>query len=139
MNDFLTNLPGYNLRRASTAVQTQLTDALAHLSLRPADFSMLITIKNEPRVTPSELGKQLGIQRANMVNMVTRLEERGAVSRIALDGRSYGLELTQTGIDLCAQAQEIVETLESELLMRVPPEHRDHLLPALHALWMSQN
>lgn len=135
MDDFLKRLPGYNLRRASTVILSELTDGLSELDLRPSDASMLITIDDHPRVTPSELGRILGIQRANMVPMVVRLEDRGEIVRIKRDGRSFGLELTQKGSELCNRAKAILLKYEENFLKRVPPEHREHLLPALRALW----
>ena len=96
---------------------------------------MLVTIADNPRITPSDLGKALGIQRANMVPMVARMEERGVVARSPIDGRSFGLELTVQGTALCDEARQIMTTFEQRLLQRVPSEHRDHLLPALKALW----
>ena len=135
MDDFLGRLPGYNLRRASTAILSELADGLSELELRPTDASILTTIGNNSRITPSKLGRILGIQRANMVPIVARLEERGAIIRIKRDGRSFGLELTQEGSELCNRAKAILLAYEERFLLRVPAEHREHLLPALRALW----
>jgi hypothetical protein len=34
-----------------------------------------------------------------------------------------------------AELAEVIEAFERKLLDRVPAEHRDHLLPALNAIW----
>ncbi len=52
-----------------------------------------------------------------------------------IDGKSQGLALTPAGAKLCEKARAVIESFEAELLARIPPEHRDHLLPALNALW----
>lgn len=139
MSEFLENLPGYNLRRASNAVLAELMEGLCDLDFRPTDASMLITIESNPQITPSELGKILGIQRANMVPMVARMEKRDAIHRIKLDGRSFGLELTPQGIELCQRAKAILLAYEERFLLRVPAKHREHLLPALRAIWKNHN
>jgi DNA-binding MarR family transcriptional regulator len=87
-------------------------------------------------VTASAIGRQLDIQRANMVPLLKRLEDAGLIGREPIDGKSQGLELTPAGRDTSAEARAIVEAFEAELLRRVPPEHRAHLLPALEALWL---
>lgn len=138
MADFLLSLPGYHLRRAAGVMFADLCEALRPLDLRPADAAMLITIDDHPRITPSELGKILGIQRANMVPMVARMEERGAIFRTQLDGRSFGLELTPEGSALCVRARATMLAFEERLLERIPPQHREHLLPALEAIWSNQ-
>ena len=51
--------------------------------------------------------------------------------------RLAALELTPRGRTRLAEAWGIVEQFEIELLARVPEPHRDHLLPALNALWQS--
>jgi DNA-binding MarR family transcriptional regulator len=135
MSDFLLLLPGYHLRRAASVTFTELSELLRDLDLRPADAAMLVIIAEQPRITPSELGKALGIQRANMVPMVARMEDRGAIFRSPLDGRSFGIELTPEGSALCARARQVMTAFEERLTARIPPEHRTHLLPALRSLW----
>lgn len=96
---------------------------------------MLQVIGHNPGISQSALGRMLDIQRANMTPMAARLEARGLVRRTPSDGRSLGLELTETGAALAAQARDIVEHFEAELTARIPEEHRPHFLPALLALW----
>jgi len=133
MRDPLPKYPGYALRRAANATAAELSARLAATGLRQSDVSVLLLIDANPRVTASALGRQLGIERANMVPLLKRLE--GLVDRAPIDGKSQGLELTAEGEARLAEARAVVESFEAELFERVPAEHRDHLLPALEALW----
>ena len=133
MRDPLPNFPGYALRRAANATAAELAARLGEVGLRQSDVSVLMLIDANPGVTASAIGRQLDIQRANMVPLLKRLE--GLIDRVPIDGKSQGLELTETGRTRLDDARDVVETFEAELLARVPPEHRDHLLPALEALW----
>lgn len=135
MKDVLADLPGYSLRRASAAMLSQLTEALEPLRLRITDASSLVLIGANTGITPSELGKLMAIQRSNMVPLIAKLEDRGLVSREALDGRSFGLRLTENGVSVAAKVEDIMKSHEDRLLARIPPEHRDQLAPALKALW----
>ena len=96
---------------------------------------MLILISENPHVTASAIGRALDIQRANMVPLLNRLEDARLIERAPIDRKSLGLDLTEPGRELLARARQVVESFEAELLARVPPEHRPHLLPALEALW----
>jgi DNA-binding MarR family transcriptional regulator len=136
MRDPLPGFPGYALRRAANATAAELATRLAPLALRQSDVSVLILIGENPGVTASAVGRQLDIQRANMVPLLKRLEDAGLIGREPIDGKSQGLELTPVGRDTSAEARAIVDAFEAELLRRVPPEHRAHLLPALEALWL---
>lgn len=135
MKDPLANYPGYLLRRAAHASGSELAVRLEPLGLRQSDVSMLILIKANPGITASALGRMLDIQRANMVPILKRMEDADLIVREAIDGKSVGLELTANGAARLADAQAVIDTFEAELVESVPAEHRDHLLPALAALW----
>ena len=135
MDDPLIRFPGYALRRAANATAAELSARLAALDLRQSDASMLMLVASNPGATSSALGRALGIERANMVPLLKRLEEAGLIEREAIDGKSQGLRLTPAGLRRLAEARKIIEAFEAELLTRVPAEHRDHLLPALNAIW----
>ena len=133
MRDPLPNFPGYALRRAANATAAELAAKLSAVGLRQSDVSVLMLIDANPRVTASAIGRQLGIERANMVPLLKRLE--GLVERVPIDGKSQGLELSASGRERLGAARAVVEAFEAALLARVPAEHRAHLLPALEALW----
>ncbi len=135
MRDPLPSFPGYSLRRAANATAAELSARLGEMGLRQVDASLLFLIGANPDVTASALGRQLDIQRANMVPLLKRLEDAGLITRNPLDGKSQGLMLTAKGAESRSQAHGIVESFETELLDRIPSQHRDHLLPALDALW----
>ena len=135
MRDPLPSLPGYALRRAANATAAELAGRLTELGLRQSDVSVLILIAENPGVTASAIGRALDIQRANMVPLLNRLEDANLIEREPIDRKSRGLELTAHGQERLAAARRVVETFEAELIARVPPEHRPHLLPALEALW----
>ena len=135
MDDPLIRFPGYALRRAANATAAELSARLAALDLRQSDASLLMLVASNPGATSSALGRALGVERANMVPLLKRLDEAGLIEREAIDGKSQGLRLTPAGLRRLAEARKIIEAFEAELLARVPAEHRDHLLPALNAIW----
>jgi DNA-binding MarR family transcriptional regulator len=138
MRDELPSLPGYALRRAANATMAQLAARLAPLDLRQADASALILIGDNPGVTSSALGRALDIQRANMVPLLKKLEDARLLERAPIDGKSLGLSLTAAGMARRDEALGVIRVFEMELIERVPPEHRAHLLPALNALWQEE-
>lgn len=135
MFDPLALYPGYALRRAANAMTAELAVRLATIGLKQVDASVLLFLDANPNITASALGRQLDIQRANMVPLLKRLEDAGLIARNPIDGKSQGLVLTDAGRTMLAKALEIIVAFETELVTRVPVQHRDHLLPALNALW----
>ena len=135
MNDPLSGLPGYALRRAANAMMAELGERLAGEGLRVSDATVLMLAGNEARPTASQIGQALAIRRANMVPLLDRLEAAGLIAREPIDRKSLAVVLTKAGEAKLRRVREIVTAFEAELLDRVPVEHRDHLLPALDALW----
>jgi len=86
--DPFAGLLGYHLRRLSVLVMADFTEALAPLGLKPAEASVLYAIRAGTGMTQSDVGKMLGIQRANMAPLIAGLMQRGLVERDRVDGRS---------------------------------------------------
>lgn len=135
MLDPLSSLPGYLLRRASAASLAELNQGLSQVGLNHADASLLLLMGANPGMTQSDVGRVLGIQRANMVPLIGRNEGRGWIYRKQVDGRSQGLFLSPAGDRALQRTRAIVEEYEAQLLARVPPDLRPHVLPILHHLW----
>jgi DNA-binding MarR family transcriptional regulator len=135
MNDPLTRLAGYVLRRASAATLAELNERLAPLELRHADVAMLMLTESSPGLTQSHAARVLDIQRANMAPFVARLEARGLIERRQVDGRTQALDLTRRGRMLLERARRIVDAHETALLQRVPDKLKPMVLPVLMALW----
>jgi DNA-binding MarR family transcriptional regulator len=135
MDDPLAHLPGYALRRAADAMITELGRRLATVRVRVSDASVLLLIDGRSDLTSSEIGRILDIQRANMVPILGRLEAAGLIERVAVDRRSSAVVLTPVGRARLTEVKAISRQFEDDLMARVPEEHRQHLLPALNALW----
>ena len=135
IDDPLANLPGYALRRAANAMMAELGRRLEAADLRVSEATVLLLVGDRRDLTASRIGSALDIQRANMVPLLARMEKAGLVERVALDRKSFAIVLTPKGRESHARAREITDAFEAELLNRVPAPHRDHLLPALNALW----
>lgn len=135
MHDPLSSLPGYLLRRASASTLAELNRRLAEIDLNHADASLLLLIGANPGITPSEAGRLLGIQRANMVPLIARNDGRGWLRREQVDGRSHGLFLSPQGEAAGRRARAVIEQYETGLIERVPAELRPHVIPVLRHLW----
>jgi DNA-binding MarR family transcriptional regulator len=129
------DLLGYHVRRLSFVVMSDLTESLAPLGLKPADASVLMTIAHVPGITQSELGRALGILRANMTPLIAALMARGLVEREPVDGRSQALRLSTAGRSTCRAAHKVVKDHEERLFGSLTGPARARLIARLRALW----
>ena len=127
---------GYALRRAQGAVYSTLNDALARISLRPLQFTLLVMVAENPGTSQSGVCEALGIQKANCVPTMSELERRGFIIRkkSATDARSYELHITNKGKRILQRAGELQSSHEQQLIERIGVDGRDQLLRLLGKL-----
>lgn len=132
----LRSLAGYNLRRASNAVQSDLVEALAPFKLRMITFSALVLVVDNPGMRQSQLADALAIERSNLVVIVDDLEARDLVTRNPTPGdrRAYALRATLAGRRLCEKALRAVIAHETRVLRRLSGDEISTLVSALQAI-----
>ena len=128
---------GYRLRRAQLKVFQRFLAVFDELSLRPAEYSVLVLIADNPGRKQTEIAEVLGIKRANFVALVHEMEERGLVERrpAADDRRANALHLTKAGKAFLGRARAVHDEMEQNLVERLGgPKARDVLLGLLDRL-----
>ncbi|ENN89742.1 transcriptional regulator protein [Rhizobium freirei PRF 81] len=134
LSDPLETLLGYQLRRASNVMMAELGSRLQAIELRPVEASILTLIDANPGCTQSDLGRSLGIQRANMVPLMVGLTKAGLVDRAPVGGRSQALRLTRTGIERLETVRAIIEAHEARFRRLFAPELREAALQVLRSI-----
>lgn len=116
-------------------MMSELAGRLSVLDLRISDASVLLLVGERDDLSSAEIGKELDIQRANMVPVLNRLEAAGLIERVPIDRKSQAIVLTPAGREMLLKVRDLTDKFEDELLARIPEKHRGHFLPALHALF----
>ena len=127
---------GYALRRAQGVLFADFSDTLAELGLRPAQFAALSLLRQNPGVSQSSVCVALGVQKANFVAIIGKLEKCGLVTRRKsdTDARTYALEITSRGRRTLRRATERLARHEGRITARLGPKGRAHLLELLEKL-----
>lgn len=95
----LPNLLGYNVRRAQIALWRDLSRTVGEGEVRPGLFSLMILVEANPGVAQIDIANQLDIDKATIVGLVQRLQERQYVicCQSTVDRRRQGIYLTRRG------------------------------------------
>lgn len=128
---------GYRLRRAQMSVFQRFMAAFEDLELRPAEYSVLVLIADNPGRKQTEIADVLGIKRANFVALINGLEGRALIERRPDpdDRRANALYLTTQGKQFVARARTVQDNFESNCIDRLGgPAQRDKLLALLQKL-----
>lgn len=132
-----TGIIGYRLRRAQLNVFQKFLTVFDDLKLRPAEYSVLVLIADNPGRKQTEIAEVLGIKRANFVTLVHGLEERGLVERhpSPQDKRANALHLTTSGQSFLVHARGVHTAMEDDLVAQLGgTQARDRLLDLLDRL-----
>ncbi|GLQ55384.1 MarR family winged helix-turn-helix transcriptional regulator [Devosia nitrariae] len=135
--DSVTGIVGYRLRRAQLAVFQRFQLRFAEFDLRPADYSVLALIADNPGCKQIEIANALRIKRANFVALINRLEARGLTERREAvgDRRSQALYLTPVGSETMQALKATQDAFEAECIEKLGGvEARDVFLDLLDRL-----
>lgn len=124
---------GYFVRRLQVWVFQDFIRRLGSIDISPAQFSVLVVISANPGLSQAEIAATLGIERARLVRLLHRLEQRGLTQRLpsSSDGRRHALRLTRSGEKVLAQAKTLAAEHEAALKEKLGGESYRRLLEAL--------
>jgi DNA-binding MarR family transcriptional regulator len=127
-------LLGYQLRRASLVMLSDLTATIADLALTVTEVSILVVISANPDISQSEIGRMLSIQRANMAPLTAALVQRKLVRRTAASGRTHALRLTNAGTAMVKECHDRIARHEAKFLKKIKRAEQLVLLTQLRRI-----
>jgi DNA-binding MarR family transcriptional regulator len=126
-------LAGYQLRLAYVAISRHFATAMAPIDLTQKQTGVLWLIGSNAGVSQIALATELGMDRASMMAIVDRLEDRKLIyrERSRQDGRRQELYLTPKGRKVLAQSKTILTEHERWITDRFTDEEIETLMALL--------
>ena len=133
----LEDLIGYALRRAQLKLFQNLIGRLSAYDLRPAQFSALAVIEQNPGLMQADLARSLAIEPPQVVPLLNKLEERALAVRVRCkpDKRSYGIFLSKAGEALLKELKQIASDSDREATSALDDQEREQLLRLLTRIY----
>jgi DNA-binding MarR family transcriptional regulator len=135
LKDPLGQFLSFQLRRASSAIMLELTEALKDLGIRFGDASIILLIKENPGCSQSQIGRALNISRTNLVPAITTMIEQGWIERRKVDGRTRSLHLSAAGQTLSERIVKCTRSVEARFFAETPGSMLDALKAILVDVW----
>jgi DNA-binding MarR family transcriptional regulator len=119
----LDHIVGLHLRLANGAVYRHFTETFSDLGLTQKQVAVLWLIDDHPGIAQADIGRLLQMDRATVMAIVNRLQDRGMVERGAstADRRRQTLHLTDKGYAALVVARECIDEHEKWLKARFSP------------------
>jgi DNA-binding MarR family transcriptional regulator len=137
LDSALDDLIGYALRRAQLKLFQNLIGRLAAHDLRPAQFSALAIIDQNPGLMQADLAKALAIEPPQVVPLLNKLESRALAVRVRCkpDKRSYGIFLSKAGETLLKELKQIAKESDLDSTAALSAAEREDLLRLLKKVY----
>lgn len=138
MRGQLGGLLGYHLRRASTAMMSDLSAELGAAALRPVQFAILALVADGDGISQTDLCRALSVQKANMVPLIAELERRGLLARQPADWdrRVQLLRLTKEAEAQLPAWRKLVAKHEARFFKPLTAAERGEMTRMLRKLWV---
>lgn len=131
--DGLDDLLGFRLRQASVVMYRDFTSELAGIDVTQKQTATLWLISANPGVSQASIASSLDVDRATIMGLVDRLEDRGLVirKRSKSDRRRQELYLTPAGQNALRKTKSLIAKHECRFTSRFTAAELSALLAAL--------
>ncbi len=125
--------PGYLLRRLHQIHYALFFEECAGFDITPVQYGLLTTLSLNPDLDQNSLGRELGIDRTNVADVLNRLAGRGLLERRRSphDGRMVLARLTPAGEKLTKKMYRSMQRAQERLLKPLVPSERQAFIITL--------
>jgi DNA-binding MarR family transcriptional regulator len=125
--------PGYLLRRLHQIHYALFFQECARFDITPVQYGLLSTLQVNPDLDQNSLGRELGIDRTNVADVLNRLERRGLLERRRgpNDRRTMLTRLTPAGERLTKRMYPAMHRAQEMLLKPLLGAERDAFIITL--------
>jgi DNA-binding MarR family transcriptional regulator len=125
--------PGYLLRRLHQIHYALFFEECAAFDITPVQYGLLTTLSTNPNLDQNSLGRELGIDRTNVADVLNRLAGRGLIERRRSkeDKRMVLARLTPEGKRVTKEMYASMQRAQERLLQPLLPEERNAFITTL--------
>jgi len=132
----LAHRPGFLIRRLHQIHTALFIEECARFNVTPVQYSVLTKAAEIPGLEQARLAHEVGVDRATLASVLTRLEERGLIRRTMArsDRRLKRVALTARGHTVLGQMAEAASRAHERTVEALPTAERAAFLRALARL-----
>jgi DNA-binding MarR family transcriptional regulator len=133
--------PGYLIRRLHQIHIAMFIEQVADGQVTPIQFGLLSVLMMRPGIDQATIGEEMGLDPANVAEILKRLEDRGLVSRVVdpLNRRRKLCLTTTAGKKFVQRYQRDMQLSQQQLLEPLAPAERRIFLDLLARLVEANN
>ena len=120
--DFFTSI-NYLLNQVFIAYRSNLEKSLNEIGLHSGQVFILIDLWNEDGRSQNQIAKSLNLSAPTINKMIKSLAQNGflQMTKSDFDGRASIITLTEKGLEICGQVEQIWQDLETDIYSNLTP------------------
>jgi DNA-binding MarR family transcriptional regulator len=132
----LQKTPGFMIRILQLQIFERFYPFFARMRMSPAEYAILLIVRDNASVTQSELAAVLRMQLPNLVKILAAMEKQGTIGRkrSTRDKRAVELSLTAAGQKRAKEANGLGDQFNTETLAVLSKQERVAFLEMLGRL-----
>lgn len=132
----LRRTPSWLINQTALAANRLVTDALTAVGARRPHYSVLAALEEFGPASQADLTRRCGIDRSDMVAVMSELERAGYVERAPdpQDRRRNVVRMTTAGRSRLRTLDEVLQGVQAKLLAALTPAQRTDLVRMLTAI-----
>lgn len=123
----------YQILRTSSLAMNKLVKSLAPLKLIPSNASAMLMIAANPGIIQSDLGRRLGIKRANISTIISDFKDREFID-VQSKGRAHLLFLNEKGQALVSEIEQTMNHHEKICFSHLDKTKTEGTISALKSI-----
>ncbi|NQU71531.1 MAG: MarR family transcriptional regulator [Rhodospirillales bacterium] len=137
----LSDRPGHLIRRLHQIHVAMFLEECAAYSLTPVQYAVMTVLAHRPGMDQISIASEAAIDRTNVADVLSRLEERGIVSRqiSPTDRRMKLAVLTDEGARITRDMEVAMQRAQDRFLSPLPADRRGEFMKLLADLVEANN
>jgi len=137
----LSDRPGFLIRRLHQIHSALFQIETEGYGVTPVQYSVLTTLENGLQRDQQQIALEVGLERSNVADVISRLEGRGLVRRIdhCQDRRRKVVKLTPKGVRLLNKMEASVQRAHARTIEALPEASRQLFLELMSDLVRANN
>ncbi|MBL4801085.1 MAG: MarR family transcriptional regulator [Emcibacter sp.] len=133
--------PGFLIRRLQQIQVAVFLSECQEEKITPIQWGILTIVTDFPNSGHIEISEELGLDRSNVANVVTRLVDRGLLSRITNkeDRRRKSINVTEEGLEIMKKVRAKARRAQDKVLGPLEESEREIFMELLGRLVRENN
>jgi len=122
---------GYALTTTLNLLRKNFNREIKKFDLSSEQYGVLKLVSSEEKLTPTQIAALLNRDKATVTRIIKSLDNKNLIKKESINNRSFYIKITQNGINMLQQADEVAIKYYKMMLDKVGEKDINHMIETL--------